>query len=169
MSSGYELLSSGPPWGLSLGWCSGLLLPGSMVVRLNSVPSPAPCCLWASHLYCCFTSQSFEVPWLLPSHLPGFLTLQLHSHTWRLGIQDHLLECWQAPALCLHSSPVSLCPSSPSLGRPGSHCTRHGLCTVAPQPAPPSLDPEGQLQPSSCSGSYTGSRIRLSILSQPIF
>lgn len=112
---------------------------------------PAPCCLWASHLSCCFTSHSFEAPWLLPSHPPGFLTLQVHS-TWRRGIQDHLLECWQAPARCQNSSPGSLCPSGPSLERPASHCTRHVLCTVAPRPAAPSLAPEGQRQPSSCSG-----------------
>lgn len=103
---------------------------------------PARCCLWASHLYCCFTSHSFEAPWLLPPPLPGFLTLQLHSHTWRLGIQDRLLECWQAPAL---SSPV--CPSA--------HLTLHlkGLSAIAPDMSsarllpPPSLIPERQLQP----------------------
>lgn len=66
---------------------------------------------------------------------PGFLTLQVHS-TWRRGVRDHLLECWQAPARCQNSSPGSLCPSGPSLERPASHCTRHVLCAVAPPPRP---------------------------------
>ena len=82
-------------------------------------------------------------PLLLPPHLPGFLTLQLPPHTWRLGIQGHLLECWQAPAL---SSPV--CPSAHlTLPWKGLSAMAHDASSARFLPHPPSLVPERQLQP----------------------
>ena len=163
-------------WSVPVWWVWAALTRASMELTPGLVPrsplswlhggeteTPAPCCLWASHLYCHFTSRSFKAPGcFLP--IPGPLTLRSHSHTWRLGVKT---ARWNAGKPQL--SPV-LCVPLPTWPFTWKACQLlHTTCPLHGSSPPPVSCPWTAASASSCSGWHMGSCVKLFILSCPIF